>query len=232
LSFNHIPLALHILDVLLKGTAMPSRFSAPKLGALMLTSCLTATSSYAESALNYFEVGFGATNFDLMKQLDSNGEASPAASFKALIGGKLTSKNLWFESIYQFNGQFEDRRTDTQGTITEKDITTYSSHSVSFGLKATTNPYHQLAGFLKGGIGFNRLTTQLSSTSSDTSDNSITNSKESDTETASLFYGGAGLSFKISHKTNLNFDVTTTRYSVSGNTFTDTAAFVSYHKFL
>lgn len=211
---------------------MPTSFSTKRLTAIVALSCISIPSSFAEAPLNYFEVGFGATNLGLMEKVNTSAEVSPAASARVLIGGKLTSKNLWFETMYQYNGQFEDSRTDVQGTITEKDVTTYSNHSVSFGLKATTNPYNPLSVFLKGGVGFNRYSKELSSTSSDSSNNSVSSTRESFTKTSNLFYAGAGLSLKLTHKTKINFDVTSTQYSIFDTEVNDIAAFVSYNKFL
>ena len=207
---------------------MLNKYSFIVLSSLFLTSF----STQAEFSPNYFEAGLGATNLNLMEKVSSSGDSKPLASARVLIGGRLTSKNLWFETMYQYNGKFENNSTDIQGTLTEHQVTSYTSHNIAFGVKATTNPYTKLSAFIKGGIGQNRTQLSESIRITNSTNNSVSNSSSSQTKTTELFYGGFGMTFNLYKNTNLTLDLLSTHYTLSETELSDTTLFVSYNTFL
>ena len=198
---------------------MLNKYSFIVLSSLFLTSF----STQAEFSPNYFEAGLGATNLNLMEKVSSSGDSKPLASARVLIGGRLTSKNLWFETMYQYN---------IQGTLTEHQVTSYTSHNIAFGVKATTNPYTKLSAFIKGGIGQNRTQLSESIRITNSTNNSVSNSSSSQTKTTELFYGGFGMTFNLYKNTNLTLDLLSTHYTLSETELSDTTLFVSYNTFL
>ena len=188
--------------------------------------------SYAKNELNYVEVGGGATIMALMENVSPEASASAAPSIRLVVGGELESKNLWFETMYQFNGQFEDTTTDVQGTQTTKQIDTYQNHSVAIGIKATTNPLEKLSAYVRTGLGANLVTKDISITTSDTSDNSIVKTNDSEKESGNLLYFAIGAAFSFQHKTSINLDLSTTSFKYDGKDVNDTAVFLTYKSFL
>ena len=134
--------------------------------------------------------------------------------------------------MYQFNGQFEDTDTDVQGTQTTKQIDTYQNHSVAIGIKATTNPLAKYSTYVRTGLGANLVRKDISITTSDSSDDSVVKSSDSENKSGQLLYFAIGAAFSFQHRTSINLDLSTTSFKYDGEDINDTAVFLTYKSFL
>jgi len=183
---------------------------------------------------NYFEYGFGATQFDLAEKLDtSNGSIGPSPAGKILVGGRITkSPYVWFETGYKYNGSFETKSSDSQLNETISTNTTYKSQSVIFGLKITTRPYEKFAMYTRFGTGFNKISSTSKSLTTNTDNSSTSSSSSSDSKNSNTLYGGGGFSLAVNQRSHLNVEYQMVNYSIEGETLTDHTAFVTYKIFI
>lgn len=183
---------------------------------------------------NYVEFGFGATQFDLAKRLNtSSSSVKPSPAGKLLVAGRLNNNPYaWFETGYKYNGSFTDSSTDNQPTEIVSTKSKYTSHSLTFGLKLTTLPYNKFAAYARLGAGKNKIFLTENVNTTNRSNNSVVSTKMSENKSTSTYYGGAGFSFAVNHLSRLNFEYQQVNYSIEGVDLIDHSGFITYKMFI
>ena len=188
------------------------------------------------SKQNYFEVGVGATEFGFVKEYLTEYDITPSPNFKLLFGGRLGRKPYtWFELGYQYNGAFitEDSDTEFNGStnVTQTVEDTYSSHSLSLGLRLTTNPYRTAAGYLK--VGGGRILTTIESETTEVFEDNSPSTQEVDKEEykETFYYGALGLSFQINRFNRFNIEFQQNHYTLETVDLTDNLLSLSWSRF-
>lgn len=135
------------------------------------------------SPQSYVELGIGITQHQAVDDSSTETELPQSVAGKVLVGGKvISSSNVWFELMYNY-----DSKTKYSDTNFE-----YSSQTIATGLKLTSNPYKELAGFTRFGIGQTRFDTRNSGVFSSASKNQA--------------YVGAGMSYRLTKQQYFNVE--------------------------
>ena len=102
---------------------------------------------------SYVELGLGITQHQAVDDTSTESELPQSVAGRLLVGGKIIkSSNVWFELMYNYNSKTEYSDTNFE----------FSSHSISTGLKLTTQPYNKFVGFTRFGVGQTRFDTRNS----------------------------------------------------------------------
>lgn len=173
----------------------------------------------------YFEVGFGATQFDLAQNQLTDYDIAPSPSMKVLFGGKIGRSQLaWFELSYAYNGAFQTQDSSN----VDDEVTTYRSQSIALGFKLTTAPHKKASAYFRAGGGRSMFETREESFTRNTS-NLI--SSEYDTYLNNHYYAGVGINFGLNRKARIGIEAQQMQYKIEETSFADNTVMMTFTRY-